>query len=257
MEKVWIIALNTYRESIRSKILYSTFFFAGLIVLVTTIFGSVTIGDQVKVIKDFGLMSISLFSVGYIVIAGATLLEKELAKKTIFNLLAKPVRRGEFVLGKWLGLLMTSLLLAFTMTVALVGYVALFEGGVDSLLLLSGLFIVLELAIVSATAIFFSSLVVTPLLNGLFTFAVFLVGRNVEYVSYFVKTGEVEGLSKVVLDLLYFILPHLDKLNFHNSIVYGVPVPSGLILNAVLYTAGYAGVLMVLANFLFKRREFA
>lgn len=257
MRHIAIIALNTFRESVRSKILYSTFFFAVLIVLVTTVFGSVTIGDQVKVIEDFGLFCISFFSVVYIVIAGATLLEKELAKKTIFNLLAKPVNRDEFVLGKFFGLLMTAVLMAVIMTAALVGYVTLFTGELNFLLFAAGLFTFVELAVVCAAALFFSALVVTPILNGLFTFSVFLAGRSIEYVTYFIAEGEVEGPLKALLQALYYVLPHLDKTNFANSVVYGVAVPTDILWSSVLYGVGYSGALLTLACLIFRKREFA
>jgi len=81
MMKILYIGINTYRESVRSKILYSLIFFAVIVVCVSAFFGSVTIGDQVKVIKDFGLFAISLFSAAYAVISGSALLSKELSKK--------------------------------------------------------------------------------------------------------------------------------------------------------------------------------
>ena len=86
LDKVMNIALNTVRETIRSKILYSLFFFLILLLAVSAFFGTVTIGDQEKVIKDFGLFALSLFSVLYAVISGSLLLAKELQRKTLYNL---------------------------------------------------------------------------------------------------------------------------------------------------------------------------
>lgn len=256
MSHVASIALNTFRESVRSKILFSIFFFAIVLVLVSALFGTVTIGDQVKVIKDFGLLSVSLFSVSYAVISGSSLLYKELAQKTIYNILAKPVHRWQFLLGKYLGMLMTVGVMVALMGLALSGFVMLFEGRLDVLLFQAYLFILFELAIVCAATIFFSSIVVTPILIGLFTFGVFLTGRSAEYLLYFVKEGSITGVLASVLEALYVIMPHLDILNPSNEIVYGDIVSLEHTLYAAAYSAGYAGALLMLANWIFLRREF-
>lgn len=256
MEKVFTIAKATYRESVRSKVLYTLFFFGAILVLTSAFFGSVTVGDQIKVIKDFGLFGVSFFSVIFAVISGGSLLHKELSKKTVYNILAKPVTRWEFLLGKYIGMLMTAGIMIAIMAVSLLLFIYLFEHHFDFLLLQAALFSFFELMIVCAAAIFFSSIVVTPVLSGLFTLGVFLAGRSTEYLLYFVNGGTIEGIGASILKLLYAILPHLELLNISNRVVYGKGASIEETSMAFAYALSYAGILLVLSSLIFKKREF-
>ena len=256
MNKILTIALNTFRESVRSKVLYSIMFFALLMVAVSAFFGTVTIGDQVIVIKDFGLMSISLFSVAFAVISGSALLYKELSKKTVYNILAKPVSRAQFVLGKYLGMYVTVGVMAALMGIGLSIFVLLFEGKADLNMFYAYFFILLELLIVCAAAIFFSSIVVTPMLSGLFTFGIFLAGRSATQMLYFISPENGESLGSVVLQTLCWILPRLDMLNIGNDLVYGASISKDHLMWSIVYAVGYSGILLILSTAIFKRREF-
>jgi Cu-processing system permease protein len=254
--KTYYIALNTCRESLRSKLLYSVLIFAALLVIISAFFGTVTIGDQIKVIKNFGLFSISLFSVLFAVLSGAALLYKELSRKTVYNILSKSVERSEFIMGKYFGMLATVALLLTGMGAGLSLFVLLLDGKLDLLLPIACLHIFFELMIVCAAAIFFSSLVVTPMLSGMFTFGLFLAGRSCEYVLYFVRQEHVSGSTAALLQGLYWMLPHLDKLNISDLTVYGQSIPPEQTLLALIYSASYAGVLLVFATLIFDKREF-
>ena len=105
--KIYAIALNTFREAVRNKILYSVLAFAVLLVAISALFGSVTIGETQRVIKDFGLFALSFFGAISTIICGVSLLNKELKQKTIHNIISKPVARWEFIVGKYLGLSLT------------------------------------------------------------------------------------------------------------------------------------------------------
>ena len=258
LEAVWSIAVNTFRELVRGKVLYTTLFFAIVVILVSSLFGSVTIGDQILVIKDFGLFSISIFATAFAVIAGASLLHKELSLKTVFNILAKPVHRWQFLAGKFAGMFMTVLLMTFIMSTLLSLFVFSFEHRFDFSLLLCYPYIALEMIIVCAAAIFFSSMVVTPALSGLFTFGFFLAGRSVEYVLYFVREGSVSGLIESILKTLYYILPHLSVLNANLLETQNHLISTDIIRLAwsLLYSVSYACILISAATLIFKRREF-
>ncbi len=258
MRQVFYIALNTYRESVRSKILYALLFFAAALILLSLFFGSVTIGDKLKVIKDFGLFSVSIFSLAFAVISGANLLFKELARKTVYNILSKPVHRGQFLLGKYFGMVWTAGVLVLIMGLGLSGFLFLLEGSVDLYLFQAYFYMGLELVIICAAAIFFSAIVVTPVLSGLFTFALFLAGRSTEFLLYFVREGSVTEVQAMVLKGLYWILPHFHDLNV-SDLVVNSQLGSLSLARAglsILYSVSYAAVLLVVASFLFRRREF-
>jgi len=256
MKKVLCIAVNTYRESVRSKVLYAVLFFAVILVAVSALFGSVTIGDQVKVIKDFGLLSVSLFAVALVVISGSALLSKELQRKTIYNILAKAVYRWEFLLGKHLGLFITTVVMVFLLALGLCLFAFCFEGRLDPLLLLGALYVLLEILIVISAAIFFSSLVVTPMLSGLFTFALFIAGRSAEYILSMQAGLNGNAAAQTVLEIIYWMLPHLNELNIANSVVYGSGVSLEHLAFSAIYALSYAAALLLLANIVFVRREF-
>lgn len=254
--RTFAIALNTAREAIRNKLLYSILLFAVLVVAVAALFGSVSIGDQMKFVKDFSLMSVSLFGVAIAVMLGVSMLNKELGRKTIYNILSKPVARWEFIVGKFLGLVATLVLVVGLMTTALLAIVAAFEGRIDWTLALGAGMSVLELMILVAVALFVSAIVVTPTVAGLVTAAAFVAGRCAGYLDYFVR-AEQPLLLRSLAKGLYWVLPHLDQLNVANQVAYGDAVAPAYVMTVGLYAFAYSGILLLLAIFMFSRRELA
>jgi ABC-type transport system involved in multi-copper enzyme maturation permease subunit len=253
--KLMAVALNTFREAIRNKILYSIVFFAVLVVAIAAVFGAVSIGDQMKFVKDFSLMSISLFGVVIAVVLGVNLLNKELGKKTILNILSKPIARWEFIAGKFLGLFATLTVVVVLMSAGLVGFLMLFEGRMEWGLILASGTTLLELMVVIAFALFFSAVVVTPTLAGLFTAAMFVVGRSSSYLCYFLREDyscSVRALARG----LYWVVPHLDRFNIADQVVYGDQVDLRYLTAILAYAVGYSAVLLLLTVALFSRREF-
>ncbi len=253
--KVLALALNTAREAIRNRILYSILFFAALMVGIASLLGAVSIGDQMKFIKDFTLMSISMFGVIIAIILGVNLLHQELGRKTIYNILSKPVARWEFLVGKFLGLLVTLTLLVTFMGIALVTFLAAMEGQIDFGIVLACGFALLEVAVIVAVAIFFSSLVVTPSLAGLFTAATFVAGRSSGYLGYF-YTDDHPPIMRFLAHTLSWVLPRLDRYTIADRMVYGEHLDPEYVLLVMLYTIAYSGVLLLLSTVIFSRREF-
>lgn len=253
--KILAIAMNTAREAIRNRILYSIVFFAVVMVGIAALFGSVSIGDQMKFIKDFSLMAISLFGVIIAIVLGVNLLEQELRRRTIINILSKPVARWEFVIGKFLGLLATLTAIITTMSVGLIAFLAALTGGLDAGLVLAATASLLEVMIVIAVAIFFSSLVVTPALAGMFTAAWFIAGRSAGYLPHFFS-DEYAPLTRIVVRTVYWILPHLDRFMIADRVVYNDQIDPSYMIALAAYAVAYSGVLTSLSILLFSRREF-
>jgi Cu-processing system permease protein len=253
--KAIAIALNTYREAIRNKVLYSIVFFAFLVVGVSTILGAASIGDTMKFVKDFSLMSVSLFSVIIATVLGVNLLSNELGKKTIFNVLSKPVERWEFVVGKFIGLSATLALTMGLMYTILIGLLGAFEGRADWVLALAAIASFLEVVVVIAVALFFSSVVVTPTLGGMFTLATFVAGRSANYLEYLLREDQ-PLLLRVFASVIYWGLPHLNRFNLADQIVYGGTVDLVYVATLALYTLGYATIMLVLSILFILRRDF-
>ena len=255
MRKVFAIALNTAREAVRNRILYSILFFAVLLVAISAVFGAASIGDQMKYMKDFSLMSVSLFGVIIAIVLGVNLLHQELGRKTIFNILSKPVARWQFMVGKFFGLLATLSLIVALMSGGVVACFLLLTGRFDWGLVVASFAALLEIMVVIAVALFFSSLVVTPALAGMFTAATFVAGRSVSHLLYFLKDDQ-PPVMQTLAHALYWVLPRLDRFTVADRVVYGmVPDPSYL-ATLVAYALAYAGILLLLSVGLFSRREF-
>lgn len=253
--KVFAIAVNTSREAIRNKVLYSIFLFACVVTGVSAAFGWASIGDTIKFVKDFSLFSISLFGVVTTVVLGVSMLSKELGKRTIFNILSKPVARWQFLVGKFFGLLATLAAMMTLMAAALLILLYCIEGTIDWQILPVVATMVLELGILSAVAVFFSSIVVTPALAGLFTAATFIAGRSTPILDYLMTPDQPPTLRYVARGL-YAVLPHLNQYYIADRVAYGLALPPTYYLHAVVYAAAYAALLLIISVAIFQRREF-
>lgn len=256
MSKIFAIALNTFREALRNKILYSVLLFAIVIVGVSALFGSVTIGSQINVIKDFGLFSLSFFGAVITIISGVSLLNRELKQKTVYNILSKPVKRWQFIVGKHLGLTLTVSVLVTIMGMGLMCFVSIMSGELDLLILHGIIFAIMEVTVVAAVCIFFSSLVVTTTLSGLFTLGTYVTGRSIAYLKYFTTEGDnYDPALAPVVSALDMVLPDLSLFNFANQLVYGVTPQLADIGVAAVYALTYSACALTLAALIFAYRE--
>ena len=254
--KIQAISINTFREAIRNKILYSVLLFVALLLGASAFFGSVTIGDQAQVIKDCGLFSLSFFGAVLTIITGVTLLNKELKQKTIYNILSKPVARWEFMLGKHLGLTLTVSLLVTFMGVGLFTFVGIFEQRADWLLFQGIVLSIFEVTVLASVVMFFSSMAVTTTLPGILTLGTYLAGHSIDYLTYFVADQqENAGAAVFVVKAFSWILPDLTLFNQNSAIVYGTPVSAEHFLYAFIYCVGYSTAALTLASLIFSKRE--
>src|SRR6266480_4335379 len=118
MRAVGSIALNVFKESVRDKVLYNLVFFAVMLIAVSYLLGELTAGQDVKIIKDLGLAAMSVFGLFIAVFIGIGLVSKEVERRSIYSLLAKPIGRQQFIVGKYLGLVLTLLVNVTVMTIA-------------------------------------------------------------------------------------------------------------------------------------------
>lgn len=248
------IAVNTFREAVRNKVLYSILLFAFVLVVIAVILGASSLGDPTKFAKDFATMAVSLFSVVIAAVLGATLLQKELGRKTILNLLSKPVARWEFIFGKFLGLFFTLAVICGAMSLLSMLVLWGFESRPDWGLLLVACTSMLELMIVVGVALFYSSIVVTPALAGMFTAATFVAGRSSAYLVILFK-NEYPPLVQTAAQVLYWALPHLDRYNINDQVVYAERIDPLYLAHLLLYALAYTGVMLLLSFAIFSRRE--
>lgn len=248
------IAINTFKEAVRNKILYTLLFFALIMMAFSLVLDQATIGQRNKIIKDLGLASINLFGVIIAVVIGINLIYKEIEKRTIYPLLAKPVRRASFLVGKYFGILLTLVIEVLLMSFFFFLLVWLYEGRFDPYLLLAILMIFVELSVLAAVAIFFSSFS-TPVLSGMFTFSVYVIGHLTSFLREFgINSGS--AFIRQVTQIFYYVLPNLERFNLKTHAVYHIPIENSQILFSMAYGILYSAIVMLFAVLCFEKRDF-
>lgn len=253
MRAIRIIAVNTFREALRDKILYLFLGFAVLLMASSKIFGILTVGEEDKIIKDLGLAGIQFFLMLIAVMMSVILVSREIDSKTVYFILAKPVRRWQFLLGKYAGLMATVLVNLVLMTVVLVLFVWLYGGGFDPRLVLATGMIGVEMAVLVAFAVLFS-VVTRPILGSVFTLAVFVVGHVSQ--DLWLLTRHLPGsLGRTIATVLYYVVPNLERFNFKTEVVHQLPIPTAAIGWALVYGLVFTGLVLVLACLRFEGKD--
>lgn len=253
MHKIIAIGLNTFRESARDKIFYSLLVFAMLIIGFSVVLGNLSLGDTYKIIQDFGLMALSLFGVLTAIFVGIGMVYKEMEKRTVFVLLAKPIQRWQFILGKYLGLSLTLLIMQAVMTLFLFAVCLLYQAKLPWAILYAVLAVAFELQLILAAAVFFSTFT-TPFLSGLFTLALFIIGHISVDLKVIAARFEASG-AKSLIDGLYYLLPDLERLNYKAAAVHRLAVAWDAYAAALAYALVYTAMILCAAVLVFNRRD--
>jgi ABC-type transport system involved in multi-copper enzyme maturation permease subunit len=259
------VAVSVFRESVRDRILYSIVVFAVLLMASSYLLGQLTAGQDIKIIKDLGLASIATFGLFIAVFIGIGLVWKEVEKRSIYSLLAKPIRRSEFVLGKYCGLVLTLVVNIAVMTVAFYAVLAVLDWQIDPLvewpvppvdprMLKAIVLIVIELMLVTAIALFFSTFS-SPFLSAGLTIGLWVIGhfnadlRNFEQV---VESPAAVWLARV----LYYVLPNFAAFDVKAQVVHGQAVAMSYVGLVALYGLVYVTLVLTAAVLIFSRRDF-
>jgi Cu-processing system permease protein len=258
--RIWAIARNTFREAVRNKILYSLLFFAVLIILSASALGQLSLHEEVRMTRDVGLFGIDLFGVVIAIFVGVNLLYKELDLKTVYTILPKPLRRWEFVLGKWLGMLLTLAVQVVVMG-AVLGLTMAMQGASFDVPMAKALWLLyVNVVVVTSVAVLFSSFS-SPFLSGFFALGFFVLGRSVPDIrALAAKSG---AALKSVLDAGATVVPNLHLFYPSGAIigaehvsVHGDFVNAGYLLWTTAYGLGYSLAVLVLAMLIFRKRDF-
>jgi len=251
--KTWAIATNTFREAIRDRILYLILVFAIVMIGSSRALSLLTVGSEEKIVKDIGLASISLFGVATAIFVGVGLVFKEIERRTVYTLVSKPIRRSQFILGKYLGLVLVLAVNVAVMTACFYGLL-IAKGWMDFAITRAIVLIFAELMLVTAIAILFSSFS-TPILSSLFTVTFYIIG----HLSWglLLLADRIQGeLGRNVCRLLYRLLPNLEAMNVKGMVVHGIDVPPSQVVFACLYGAAYTVIVLALAVMIFRKRDF-
>lgn len=252
--KIKTIALNTFKEAVRDRILYLLLFFAAVSLIFSRVLALLTVGDRVKIIKDAGLSSISLFGILMAILIGTGLVYKEIDKKTIYTLLSKPIQRWQFLLGKFFGLVITLFVLTFLMSLIFLIVLFFHTFRIESKILIAILFIFLELILITAVAILFSCFS-TPILSSLFSLAFYLIGHLSWGMGTLIERTK-SGAGRLLLQGLYTFLPDLENFNFKAEVVHGLAIDPRFYFFSAVYSLVYTSFILLLAVLIFRKRDF-
>ncbi len=256
MRRAGVVALNTFREAVRDRVLYNLVFFALLMIAAAIAVGQISIGIEQIVIVSLGLSAISVIGLLISVFLGVALVSKEMDKRTLHALLAKPVRRWEFLLGKFGGLVLTLTVNTAAMALGLLLAMLYVKHSLersDATVLVAVYFILLKLALIVALALLFSCFT-TPLLAILFTAGLYTVGLYVQEL----RNLPLELLSPAMTAFtkwLSYLLPNFENFNVMAMAAHGRAVPGTLILQNTLYTVVYCTIVLAIASVVFSRRN--
>ena len=253
MRVIRVIAANTFREALRDRILYLFLGFAVLLLASSKLFGILTVGEQDKIIMDMGLAGVQFFTMLIAVMMSVLLISREVDSRTIYYILAKPVRRWQFILGKYFGLLATVVVNLALMTVALALFVWLYGGGFDPRLLLATGMIGVEMAVLVAFATLFSVLT-KPILGSVFTLAVFVVGHVSQ--NLWLLTRHLPGsVGRGLATMLYYLVPNLERFNFKTEVVHQLPLSAAVVGWALAYGLFFTALVLTLACLRFEGKD--
>ena len=250
-----VIARNVFREVIRDRVLYLVGLFAIFLGLCIRLLPELAAGTQDKIILDIGLAAMTLFGLVIAVFVGTGLINKEIEKRTVLVLIAKPISRAEFIVGKHVGLSGVLAVLVGVMTAIYMGILSLSQVPYPaSSILVSSIYLLLQLSLITAVAIAFG-VFTSSLLATLLTFAVYLMGnfsRDLVTLGALSKNPAVENLTKSI----YLVLPDLARLDLKNQAVYGQLPGVDVLLTNAGYWLLYVVVLLAIATLVFSIREF-
>ena len=267
MRATALMAVNVFRESVRDKVLYNLVVFAVLLISVSYLIGQLTAGQDVKIIKDLGLASISIFGLLIAVFIGIGLVWKEVEKRSIYTLLAKPMSRQEFLLGKYSGLVLTLAINVVVMTLAFYAVLAYMEvtspvniraswpaPATDLDMLRAIALIMIELMLVTAIALFFSTFS-SPFLSAMLTIGVWVIGHFNEDLRDYGATIASPTAATIARGI-YYVVPNFAAFDVKLQVVHAQLVPFRYVALTSLYGLTYVAFVLLGAVIILSKRDF-
>jgi Cu-processing system permease protein len=246
------VAQGTFRETVRDRLFYLVGLFGLALVGATTVLSPLTVGAQGKIVADVGLAAMALLGLLVVLLVGANMVRKEMDRRTITTILTKPVGRGEYLLGKYLGLALTLGCMVALMGVIYVVAVQLTPARLGWPHLAAVYLVLLELLVLTAAAVFFST-VASPALAAVFTALLFAIGHlSAALLDLGAMSG---GWQATAAAVVFRTLPDLEVFNVRAAVVHGDAVTLPHLGLASLYAVGWAAVFLLLARWIFARKE--
>jgi len=255
MRRMTAVAANTFREAVRDRVLYNLVFFVLLLVASAPLLGQISIGVQRVLLINLSLSAISIFGTIISIFLGISLVSKEIERRTLYPVLARPAGRGEFIVGKYVGLAGTLLVNTSAMTLGFYAALLLMMGGLgraDGNILIAVYFILLQFLVLIGLALLFSSFS-SPLLSALFALSMFVAGWFTADLRGFAESNH--GLQGWLAFASSYLIPNLASLNVITRVAHDQPIPAALVGYNTVYALSYAAATLSGAALIFSRRN--
>jgi len=252
MDIIFTIANNTFRETIRNKVLYNILLFVGIIIVLSVSFGEWSVFAKLQVMNDFGLAAMSLSGLLLAVFIGSSLLGKEISGKTIYLTATKPINRGYIIFGKFLGVYLT-LFLNFLIMSAVFAVSLSISGGEITLMHAKALILlIVELGVILSFSLLFSVLS-SPTLAAIFTIGFYIIGHFNDLVG----LADLENRAWLIPFLKAFnlIMPNLEYFNIRAAVVQENPIGCAYVGCAIIYGVLYVAIATILASIAFEKKD--
>ncbi len=251
--RIMAVAGNTFREAVRDKVLYVLLFFAVVVILGSRALGWISVGQDLKIVKDFCLASMSVFGALISIFVGTSLLYKEIDKKTLYTIIAQPMHRYEFVLGKYLGLVALLALALGAMTALSAAYVLVLGGKLGMVFFQAALLNFWKLLLVTALAVLLSALT-SPILGAIIVFCAYVLGHATGV--FLDLPPQFDGsFTKHFFEVIYYCVPNLDNFNLHSEAANDIPVSLAYMVWALVYGTVYSAMLLIFACLAFEGKD--
>ena len=254
MNQTLAIAVNTFKETIRDRVLAVIIVFALLMIVAGLWLGSISLGQQGRMMKDFGLVAVTGFGLVVAVFVAAGLVHKEVEKRTVFVLFSKPVSRAAFIAGKFIGLCGTMAVVLAGMGLFLFALVWLVAGEASATVLLAVLMVYVQLITVMAVTIFFSTLG-SAILAAVLGICIFVAGQLSHNVLQLTRLGK-NPVTEALSLLVYVIIPNFSAVDVKAGAVGEKTLAWGQVALWALYLLAYMVVALAFATVIFRRKEF-
>jgi len=254
MRVILVVARNTIKEIIRDRVLYGLVLFAGILVLVGLLLGGLSYDEQARIITDLGLVAVEIGCCMLAIFVGSSLVWREIEKQTVLLLISKPMKRSQFLIGKFIGLGSVLVLVDILISLFLALMCKVYGNVHWYQFFVSQLGILLESLLLLSISLFFG-VFCRPTLTILFTLSAWMVGHGINDLHYFSEKSNNQAM-KVVGLAISRIFPNLDYFNFKEAVIYGDPIGGFLIGRAFGIFAAWVTLLLISSIWIFNKRDF-
>lgn len=254
MGAIWVIGKNTFREIIRDRILYGLLIFAVILILLSLAMGELSFDEKARITMDFGFAAMSLSSIIIAIFIGSNLVSKEIEQRTVYTVLVRPLGRGQFLLGKVLGLALVNCVILLGLSIVLAGILFFIDKpwDLDCTLVVIGMLIE-SLVMIAITLLFGANS--KPILTVAFSIGVFLVGRSLDSLEFLSQKSE-SAFFKGFNTVLQHTLPNLSKFSWTSYPLIEDSVPLQQFFNSTLYGLSWMGVCITLTALILRKKDF-